>query len=241
MHDATKVLFGSVGSSDRVVTKEEADPASFPAGRVVRGKNDGTISLASGDGYLKGVSLGKDLSDASKTAVLRSGNDVPVALAEFLVKAQLTFISKRPGIAIAIELVAGVSAGSEVVTVAGDDETGYLISVQMDDVATKSTTTQIKTAIDAKAEAAALIEVHIASGQGSTQVDAFAEDDIDTLTQPVKGAFLRASNVTGLAIPTGASGGTLTKAKYVSGLLSGVDAQTNAETPAALVEMGGGL
>ncbi len=241
MHDATKVLWGSVGSSDSVVTREDANPASFPAGRVVRGKSDGTISLASGDGYLKGVSLGKDLSDAGKTAVCRAGNEVPVALAEFLTKAQLTFISKRPGIAIAIELVGGVSAGSEVVTVTGDDAAGWLISVQMDDIATKSTTTQIKTALDAKAEAAALIETMIASGQGSTQVDAFAEDDIDTLTQPVKGALLRVSNVTGLAIPTAASGGTVTKAKYVSGLLDGVDATTGVETPAAKVDMGGGL
>lgn len=241
MHDATKVQWGAVGSSDRVVTSEAADPASFPAGRIVRGKSDGTISLASGDGYLKGVSLGKDLSDTTKTAVCRSGNDVPVALAEFLVKAQLTFVSKRPGIAIAIEFLNTVSAGSEVSTVTGNDADGYLISLAMDGTSTKSTTTQCKTALDASAPTLALIETMIATGQGATEVDAFAEDDIDTLTQPVKGALVRASNVTGLAIPTAASGGTITKAKYVSGLLDGVDAFTGVETPAALVDMGGGL
>lgn len=239
MHDASKVLFGAVGSSDRVVTREDADPAGFPAGRIVRAKNDATnLSLASGDGALKGVSLGKDLSDALKTAVCRAGNEVPVGLAQYLVKAQLTFVSKRPEVDIAIELVAGGTAGSEVVTVTGDDAAGYLISVSMDDVAVKSTTTQIKAALDGKAEALALIETQIASGQGSTQVDAFAEDDIDTLSQPVKGAFVRASDVTGLAIP---SGGTLTRGKYISGLLSGVDAFTAAETPAAKIDMSGGL
>lgn len=241
MHDATKVQWGSVGSSDRVVTAEAANPASFPAGRIVRAKNDGSISLAAADGYLKGVSLGKDLSDTSKTAVCRSGNDVPVALAEYLTKAQLTFISKRPGIAIAIEFLAGASAGSEVATVTGNDTDGYLISLSMDNISTKSTATQCKTALDASAPTLALIETMIAAGQGSTEQSAFAEDDIDTLAQPVKGALVRVSDVTGLAIPTGASGGTLTKAKYVSGLLKGVDAFSGVETPAALVDMGGGL
>lgn len=241
MHDATKVLFGSVGSSDATVTKEDANPASFPAGRVVRGKSDGALSLAAADGALKGVSLGADLSDAGKTAICRAGNDVPVALAEFLTKAQLTFISKRPGIAIAVEFVAGASAGSEVVTVTGNDQDGYLISLQMDNAAPKSTATQCKAALDANAQALALIETMIATGQGSTEQSAFAEDDIDTLSQPVPGALLRASDVTGLAIPTAASGGTLTRAKYVSGLLTGVDALSGAETPAAKVDMGGGL
>lgn len=238
MQDATKVLWGSIGSSDRVVTREDAAPAGFPAGRVVRGKSDGTISLVSSDGYLKGVSLGKDLSDTSKTAVCRAGNDVLIGLAQYLVKAQLTFVSKRPEVAIAIEFVAGATAGSEVVTVTGNDFDGYLVSVSMDNVTTKSTATQLKTALDASADALALIETQIASGQGSTEQSAFAEDDIDTVSQPVIGAAVRVSDVTGLAIP---SGGTLTGAIYNSGLLSGVDAFTAVETPAAKVDMAGGL
>lgn len=238
MHDATKVLWGATGSSDLVVTKEDANPASFKPGRIVRGKSDGSISLASGDGYLKGVSLGKDLADAAKTALCRVGNDVYVALAPYLVKAQLTFVSKRPEVAISIEFVAGATAGSEVASVTGNDADGYVISLSMDNVSTKSTATQCKTALDANADVLALIETQIASGQGSTEQSAFAEDDIDTLSQPVIGALVRASDVTGLAIP---SGGTVTRAKYVSGALTGVDAFTAAETPAAKIDMAGGL
>jgi hypothetical protein len=237
MHDATKVLWGTVGSSDRVVTKEDANPASFPAGRAVRGKSDGTISLSSADGYPKGISLGKDLANVGKTAVCRAGNEVPIALAEYLVKAELTFVSKRPGIPIAIEFLDSVTAGSEAATVTGNDADGYLISLAMDGTGTKSTATQCKTALDASAPTLALIETQVASGQGSTQQSAFAEDDIDSLPA-VKGAAVRVSDVTGLAIP---SGGTLTKAKYLTGTLTGVDAFTGVETPAAKVDMGGGL
>lgn len=238
MHDATKILWGTVGSSDRVISQEAANPANFPAGRVVRGKSDGSISLSSSDGYLKGVSLGVDMSDTSKTAVCKAGNDVPIALAQYLVKNQLTFISKRPSVAIAIEFLAGATAGSEVASVTGNDADGYVISLSMDNVTTKSTATQCKTALDANADVLALIETQIASGQGSTEQSAFAEDDIDTVSQPVKGAAVRVSDSTGLAIP---SGGTLTTAIYTSGLLTGVDGLTNVETPAAKIDMAGGL
>lgn len=237
-HDATKILWGTVGSNDAVVTKEDVNPASFPAGRVVRGKSDGTISLASGDGYLKGISLGKDLADAAKTAICRSALTIPIGIAQYLVKADLTFIAKRPGIAVAIEFLAGATAGSEVASVTGNDTDGYVISLSMDNVSTKSTATQCKTALDANADVLALIETQIASGQGSAEQSAFAEDDIDTVSQPVVGVKVRASDVTGLAIP---SGGTLTKAVYLSGALTGVDAFGGSSSSAANVSMPGGL
>lgn len=237
--DATKILLGSVNSSDRVVSREDAVPASFPVGRVVRGKSDGSISLASGDGALYGVSLGKSLSDTSKTAVCRAGNGVPVGLAEYLTKAQLTFVSKRPGIAIAIEFLDTATAGSEEATVTGDDESGYLISLAMD--STTSTTTQCKAALDADEDTAALIETIIASGQGSTAVTAFAEDDIDGYPTVI-GGLVRVSNVTGLAIPVGANGGTITKAIYTSASKDGVDPDSLEVTHKfAFVDMRGGL
>jgi len=235
-HDATKALLGVVFSSDREITNEPSDPASFPAGRAVRRKTDGTLSLASGDGPLIGVSLGVSLSDTKKTAVCRIGNLVPIQIAAYLVKAQLTFVSKVAA-PVAIELVTGGTAGSEEVTVTGDADAGYLISVEIE--STVSTTTQVKAALDGAAAALALIETQIASGQGATAVTAFAEDDIDTLAQPVIGAAVRVSNVTGIAIPTG---GSLTGAFYASGALDGISyVDGSAAYKVALIDMAGGL
>ena len=92
-----------------------------------------------------------------------------------LVKANLTFTSKIAGFEgndISIEFLNTATAGSEVVTVVGKK-----ISVAMQ--GGTSTATQLKTAIDAKAEAAALISVAIASGQGGTAQAAFAEDNLE--------------------------------------------------------------
>lgn len=64
-----------------------------------------------------------------------------------------------------VTLVAGGTAGSEVVTVVGND-----ISVEIEDGVT--TQTQLKTALDGSAAAAALIDTSVASG--ATPVDAAA-------------------------------------------------------------------
>lgn len=235
-HDPTKILLESHGSSDLEASVFNSDPATYVPGiAVVQSSTVNQLTISSGKPI--GVSLGRDLSNQSRTAVARAGNDIPLRVAEYLVKAQLTFISKRPGIPIAIEFVAGASAGSEVATVTGDDDAGYLISLSMDDVSTKSTTTQCKAALDGEPDALALIETQIASGQGSTQVDAFAEDDIDTLTAYAVGAAVRVSTATGVGIP---SGGTLTAAKYVSAPLDAVLAGS-VVCKACRIDMPGGL
>ncbi len=238
MHDATKILLESHGSSDLVASNYDSDPASFPAGVAVRQSSTvGQLSLASGQ--LVGVSLGRDLSNIGKTSVARAGNDIPIRLAEYLVKAQLTFISKQPGVPIAIEFVAGATAGSEVATLTGDALAGYLISLSMDDVSTKSNTTQCKAALDGNASVLALIETQIASGQTATEVSAFAEDDIDSMSAPVLGTLVRVSSTTGVAIP---SGGTLTDAVYCSGALDAVSPTSGLVVcKAAKINMGGGL
>lgn len=92
-----------------------------------------------------------------------------------LVKANLTFTAKQAGFAgnaIEIEFLNSGVAGSEVVTVVGKKIT---VSMQ----GGTSTANQLKTAIDAKAEAAALISVTVASGQGSTAQAAFALDNLE--------------------------------------------------------------
>jgi hypothetical protein len=80
MHDSTKVLMGSHGSSDITSTCENGDPATFEAGLVVRKNTSGDLSLATGQ--IIGVSLGKSLSDTKKTSVCRAGNIIPVQITD---------------------------------------------------------------------------------------------------------------------------------------------------------------
>ena len=236
-HDATKMLLGASRSSDKDVTCENADPASFPAGRAVRGKSDGTISLASGDGKLIGVSMGKSLSDHKKTAVARAGNLIPIEIAAYLTKGSLTFVKKVTAV-VNIAFITGGTAGSEVVAVTGDADAGYLISVSMDGGV--STATQMKTALDLSAPALALIETHIASGAGGTAQAAFASDEIDAVAQPVIGAAVYVSNVTGKAMP--ALYGAITGASYASGALDGISPDDGTTLyKVALIDMAGGL
>lgn len=77
MQDASKVVMGANGSTAKEVTSYKG---AILAGLVVRQKSDGTLSLAKADGGILGVSLGKDLSDAGFTSVLRKGLLVPVLL-----------------------------------------------------------------------------------------------------------------------------------------------------------------
>lgn len=234
LHNASKVLMGAVGSSDHDVSCEPSDPASFPAGRAVRRASTGALSLSSGAGQLIGVSLGRSLSDTKKTAVCRVGNKVPMELAgwAFLVKADLTFFTKR-NVAVAIEFLDTGSAGAEEASVTGDDEDGYVISLSMEDGV--STATQCKAALDAEEDVAALIDTLISGTAGTAQVD-FAEDDIDGVISVV-GVAARVSNTTGKAVN---AAGTLTGASWASGVLTGV-AEDASEIPAALLDMGGGL
>jgi hypothetical protein len=100
MHDSTKVLMGQTQSSYKEV---DCKAGSIAAGTIVRLKSDGTISLASADGKPLGISLGKDLSNTSHTAICRKGLRVPVLLtSQFTptIGAQVS-ISDTTGIAIA--------------------------------------------------------------------------------------------------------------------------------------------
>jgi hypothetical protein len=234
-HDATKVLMGSTQSSDKEVSVYDEDPASFPAGRAVR-QTTGADQLSLSSGSLVGVSLGRSLSDHKKTAVARVGNRVPLELSgyKYLTKEDLTFYTQTAA-AVAIEFLSGGTAGSEAVTVTGDDDAGYLISVEMEDGV--STGTQMKAALDGEAEALALIETIISGTAGDAQAD-FAEDDIDGVIGSI-GAAVRVSATHGKAV---VSGGTLTGACYASaGSLVGISEDGASEVPAALIDMGGGL
>lgn len=230
-HDATKVLLGSTRSSDRTVTCENGDPATFRAGLAVRRTSTDTLQLdSSNSAALIGISLGRDLSGLpKKTSVCRTGKDVPLRVVPSLVKGSLTFLAKVPARDITIEFVDGGTAGSEVVTV-----TGRKISVSMEDGA--STATQLKAKLDAKAEALALIGTTIASGEGSTAQDAFALDGVDNFGFVVVGQPVELSATTGM----GTDGGDATAAKWTSGVLDGV-AEDGTTVAVALVDLVGGF
>ena len=82
MHDPTKQLLGATNSSAKEVSQHAVDPASFVAGTAVRQKSDGLLSVTKADGMLIGISLGKSLSDTKKTAVARTGSEIPILLTD---------------------------------------------------------------------------------------------------------------------------------------------------------------
>lgn len=77
MHNASLVQMGSVGSNHREVSNKKGNIA---AGLLVRLKSDDTISVAAADGSVLGISLGKDLSNTDRTAIVRKGEKIPVLL-----------------------------------------------------------------------------------------------------------------------------------------------------------------
>jgi hypothetical protein len=79
-HNPEVVLLGSKGSSDADVSCEAGDPSTFKAGLAVRRASTGLLSLTSGG--LIGISLGRSLSDTSKTSVVRAGNLIPIQLTD---------------------------------------------------------------------------------------------------------------------------------------------------------------
>jgi hypothetical protein len=77
MHDSSKVLMGSTRSNIKEVDNRKG---SIAAGLIVRLKSDDTISVALADGNALGISLGRSLSDTTRTAICRKGLGVPVQL-----------------------------------------------------------------------------------------------------------------------------------------------------------------
>lgn len=107
MHDATKICLGTTLSSVKTV---ENFAGSIPAGKVCRLKSDGTLSLAKADGELLGVSLGKSLSDDSRTAIVRRGLKVPMLITTGLTPALGSQVSVDDVTGICKAAGAGVTA-----------------------------------------------------------------------------------------------------------------------------------
>lgn len=77
-HDANKVYMGTTYGNIKEIGNRKGTVA---AGLGCRLKSDGTVTTASADGQLVGISVGKDLSDTNKVAVCYKGVGVPVKLA----------------------------------------------------------------------------------------------------------------------------------------------------------------
>jgi len=76
-NQSDKIQLGSTQSSFKTVDNVNG---TIAAGAVVHSKSDGTYTVAIADGVAIGVSLGRDLSDIGRTAVVRRGTGVPIRL-----------------------------------------------------------------------------------------------------------------------------------------------------------------
>lgn len=134
MHDAGKVLMGTTQSSDRSVTSKVG---SIAAGTVVRLKSDDTLSVAKSDGEVLGVSLGKDLSNSDKNAVVRRGLGVPILLEESFTPTigDQVFINDTTGIAGGEDTgYTGVNAVYRSAVLVGMSETGTEVDAALIDM-----------------------------------------------------------------------------------------------------------
>lgn len=121
--DATKVLMGATGSTFKNV---DSLKGLILAGKIVRLKSDGTLSLLKADGNALGISLGNDLDAATYTAIIRKGAKVPLLLTSAftpVIGAQV-FIDDVTGI--------GKASGSGVTGVNATYLSGVLTGVQED-------------------------------------------------------------------------------------------------------------
>jgi hypothetical protein len=76
-HSPDKVVMGTTRGNIKEIGNRKG---VIDAGLAVRLKSDGTISTASADGQLLGISVGKDMSDIGRTAIAYKGIGVPLQL-----------------------------------------------------------------------------------------------------------------------------------------------------------------
>lgn len=266
-HDASKVLLGSTGSSAKEISMHESDPATYKAGLVVSLASNSSLSLLKSAGRRIGVSLGKSLSDHKKTAVLRTGESVPVRIEP----------KKASGIATVDNYSQLLSSGADTVTVAGVVFTAQAGAATLGDATFRAATSNDATATSLAAQinghatagalvkaiaAAAVVTIYAKSG-GS------AGNDIGlTYENLYDGAGITISGVSDDKLSGGSdlasaidyitlgakayihdtSGkidvstfdSTISDAVFVSGALDGIDEDGNSVL-CALVDMPGGL
>jgi hypothetical protein len=261
-HDATKVQLGSSYSNSKDITTYSSDPATFLAGLAVRHSSTGALSVAKAAGMWAGVSLGKSLSDTTKTAVLRSGRYVPVLLETQAASGDVEITSYT---ALTSGTDDAVTVGATVFTA----QTGSVVSGQATfqaAVSNDATATSLAAQINAHATAGALVKATavgavvtikaIANGTGGNSIVLTYTDNDTNAGATVTGSgtlegggdaaeFVAVGEKVYFSDTTGKaddplSASTISDAVYASGVLTGIN-ESGAEVPAALIHMSGGL
>ena len=261
-HSATTVLLGSTRSSSKQGSEVFASsPATYPAGTAVRRNSSGLLSVAKADGQLIGISLGKDLSDQTKTCVLKSGEQVPL------------LIERQParGIVTILNYANLVSGTDETITVGATVFTSQAGAATLGqatfraETSNDATATSLAAQINAHDTAGALVKATavaavvtltailnttaadtialsyeaIGAGSGASVSGATLTDSDDSPDWVAIGAKVYISDSTGKADdPNSAS--TVSDAVYRSAVLSGVD-EAGVAASCVIVDMAGGL
>ncbi len=261
-HNASKVVMGTTRSSSKQGSESfDSSPTTFKAGLAVRRNSSNLLSVTKADGNWIGVSLGRGLSDALKTTVIKAGEQVPVLVSRQPARGVVTITSYA-------NLVSGtddsITVGATTFTAQTGSATPGATTFQ---AATGNTETAASLAaqINAHATAGALVKATSALGvvtltaisnstSGDTIALAYTDNDTnvgatvsgatltdsdDTADWIVKGAAVYFSDDTGMADdPNGSA--TISNAIYMSGLLTGI-AEDGTEVSCAIVDMSGGL
>lgn len=262
--DATKVLMGSTGSSDKPGSEVFAsDPATYLAGLAVRRTSGNLLSLIKANGKWAGISLGANLSDCKKTTVLQAGENVPVLVSRQPARGVITITSYANLLTTAADTIAigatTFTAQAGAVTPGGatfqaatsNNATAASLAAQINAHATAGalviasvvgavvTVTAILNTT--AADTITLVYTDVGGGPtvGATVSGATLTDSDDTPDFVVIGQHVYFSDVTGMADDPH-SGATISNAVYVSGLLTGV-AEDGSSVLAAMVDMVGGL
>lgn len=260
MQDATRVLMGATGSSNKHGSEDFAsDPATFLAGLAVRRASTGLLSVASSDGRWIGVSLGKSLSDNKKTTVLKAGSQVPVLLEKAPARGVVTITSYANLVATSNDTLkigattftfkASPSTEAEVGAVTSNNQTATNLAAKIN-AHSVAGTLFVAVAVGAVVTITAKNNATLGSAIDLVYTDTHSEigatvDDV-TFTGGAAaadyvaiGAPVYFSNTTGKADDP-ESDSAISNAVYVSGALIGVQ-EDGTEVACAVIEMTGGL
>jgi len=265
MHDATKVLLGSTQSTAKSVSVYSSDPATYIAGLAVsQSSTAGVLSLLKSDGVRIGISLGKSLSDTTKTAVVRSGEAVPLKLA----------LKRGSGNVTITNYTNLLTTTPDSVTIGATVFTAQSTAVTLGDATFRAATSNDATAtslaaqINGHATAGALVKAVAASAvvnlyarnggaagnialaytdNGGGNIGATVSgatltggsDTISDINYVTKGAKAYINDFNGLG-DFSTTESTVSDCIYVSGVLTGIDEAGNS-VPCALVDMPGGI
>jgi hypothetical protein len=266
MQDATRVLMGAGLSSAKVVSQYDADPAGFLAGRRVQLASTGLPSLAKSAGFTLGISLGRSLSNTKHTAVAREGLAVPVRLALKRARGTITITSVANlltttadvitvnGTAFTAQAGAVTPGGATFQAATSVTATAASLAAQINAHATVGLVVRASSALGvvtlaavaAGASGNAITTTYTDNGGGNigaTVQQATLASGSDTgvdVDFVVIGAKVYFDDTTGDATDGTLPGSSISDAVYASGELIGVN-EDSSESPAALVDMPGGL